>query len=59
MSIPISQIIQINPGVIGTGSNPLALNGLILTPSDDAPTNVLKTCYSLSDVSDFFVSESD
>ena len=59
MSIPISQIIQINPGVIGTGSNPLALNGLILTPSDDAPTNVLKTCYSLSDVSDFFGSESD
>ena len=54
MSIPISQIIQINPGVIGTGSNPLALNGLILTPSSEVPTGALKTCYTLDDVEDFF-----
>lgn len=59
MSIPISQIVQINPAVVGTGANPLALNGLILTPSSDAPTNALKTCYSLSDVADFFGTSSD
>lgn len=58
MSIPISQIIQINPGVIGTGSNPLALNGLILTPSVEVPTGALKTCYNLDDVEDFFGSAS-
>ena len=59
MSIPISQIVQINPGVVGTGSNPLALNGLILTPSNDAPTGALKTCYTLADVAEFFGTASD
>lgn len=54
MSIPISQIIEINPGVVGTGSNPLALNGLILTPSQNAPTNAILTCYSLEDVAAYF-----
>lgn len=54
MSIPISQIVQINPGVVGTGSNPLALNGLILTPSNEVPANEIKTCYTLNDVADFF-----
>ena len=59
MSIPISQIVQINPAVIGTGSNPLALNGLILTPSAEVPTGALKTCYTLDDVSNFFGATSD
>lgn len=54
MSIPISQIVQINPGVVGTGSNPLALNGLILTTNATAPTNDVQTCYSLDDVATYY-----
>ncbi len=59
MSIPISQIIEINPGVVGAGSNPLALNGLILTPSELAPIGEILTCYSLDDVSTYFGNTSD
>jgi len=54
MSIPISQIIQINPGVVGTGSNPIALNGLILTTNSAAPVNSLLTCYTLDEVESYF-----
>lgn len=32
-SIPISQVVEINPEVIGTGGNPLALNALLLSQS--------------------------
>jgi len=54
MSIPISQIVQINPGVVGTGSNPLALNGLILTTNASAPVGNVLTCYTLDDVASYF-----
>lgn len=54
MSIPISQIVQINPGVVGTGSNPLSLNGLVLTTNAVAPVGSVKTCYNLDDVTEFF-----
>lgn len=41
--IPIDQIVTINPGVIRTGTNPLALNGLLIDDSEAVPVgNVLK-----------------
>lgn len=57
-SIPIDQIVTINPGVIGTGSNPLALNGLFIGESDLIPTGKLLTFYSADDVSAWFGSAS-
>ena len=36
-SIPISQVVTINPAVIGTGGNPLALNGVFVSSNDDIP----------------------
>lgn len=37
MSIPASDIVTVNPGVIGAGGNPLALNGVILSQNDTVP----------------------
>lgn len=59
MSIPLSQIIQINPGVVSTGSNPLALNGLILTTNASAPVGTVQTCYSLDEVATFYGNTSE
>lgn len=53
-SIPIDQIVTINPGVIGTGSNPLALNGVFIGQSDLIPTGRILTFYSADDVSTWF-----
>lgn len=54
MSIPISSIIKINPSVIGTGSNPLALNGLILTSAKNAPMGEVLITNSAEEVQEYF-----
>jgi hypothetical protein len=54
MTIPASEIVQVNPGVVGTGGNPLALNGVILTKSTLIPTNSVQSFSSAAAVSSFF-----
>lgn len=53
-SIPISQVVTINPGVVGTGSNPLALNGIFLGKSNLIPVGAMQTFYSADAVGAWF-----
>lgn len=53
-SVPASKFVNIVPGVIGTGGNPLSLNGVMLTTSTSIPLGTIKTFSSASDVSDWF-----
>lgn len=41
MAIPISQIVTINPAVVGAGGNPLAINAVMLDSSLLSPTSSL------------------
>lgn len=54
MTIPASNIVQVNPGVISAGGNPLALNGLILTKNLLVPVGTVQSFASADAVSDFF-----
>ena len=54
MTIPASDIVVVNPGVVGSGGNPLALNGVILSKSAYLPTNGVQTFASADAVSAFF-----
>ena len=53
-TIPISQVVTINPGVVGTGGNPLALNGVFVTTASDVPFGQLQQFYSSDAVSEYF-----
>lgn len=53
-TIPVSKIVTINPGVVGTGGNPLALNGVLLTQSAIAPVSALLAFTAQTDVADYF-----
>lgn len=53
-SVPASKFVNIVPGVIGTGGNPLALNGVMATDHTAVPIGTLSTFASASDVADFF-----
>lgn len=53
-SVPASKFVNIVPGVIGTGGNPLALNGVMLTDDTAIPIGTVKSFSSAADVSDFF-----
>lgn len=55
--IPIDQIVTINPGVIGAGSNPLALNGLFISKSNLVPYGQVIEFNSADAVSDWFGSD--
>lgn len=57
-TIPISQVVTINPGVVGTGGNPLALNGVFVTTEADVPFGQLQQFYSADAVSEYFGSSS-
>lgn len=57
--IPASDIVVVNPGVIGSGGNPLALNGVLLTKSTKLPTGGVQTFASADAVADFFGPSSD
>lgn len=59
MSIPASDIVQVNPGVVGTGGNPLALNGVILTKNVLVPAMAAVSFASADAVSAYFGPSSD
>lgn len=54
MSIPASQIVQVNPGVISGGGSALALNGVMLTEDTAVPIGTVKTFVDATSVSQFF-----
>ena len=54
MTIPASDIVVVNPGVVGSGGNPLALNGVILSKSAYLPAMAVQTFASADAVSAFF-----
>lgn len=53
-AIPISNIVKINPGVIGSGGNPLALNGVFVSDDSDIPVGSLLSFSSADDVGEYF-----
>lgn len=59
MSIPASDIVYVNPGVVGTGGSPLALNGVILTKNTLLPTGGVRSFASANSVKSFFGPSSD
>lgn len=54
MTIPASDIVVVNPGVVGSGGNPLALNGVILSKNTLLPTAAVQSFASADAVSAFF-----
>lgn len=54
MTIPASDIVVVNPGVVGSGGNPLALNGVILSKSTLLPTASVLSFASADAVKNFF-----
>jgi hypothetical protein len=53
-SIPASQIVNVIPGVLGTGGNPLSLNAVFLTPDTSIPIGTVKSFASYDDVAAWF-----
>lgn len=53
-TIPISQIVQVNPGVLAAAGSAVDLNGLILSESDYLPTNTAVPFSSAADVKSYF-----
>lgn len=54
MTIPASNIVTVNPGVIGAGGNPLSLNGVIMSQSTYLPAQGVVPFTNAEDVSDYF-----
>jgi hypothetical protein len=54
MSIPASNIVNVNPGVIDSGGTGLALNGLILSSNAYIPTGTVQSFVSSDAVKAFF-----
>lgn len=57
-SIPASQLVSVQPGVLGTGGNPLSLNGLFLTSNIAVPIGQVLAFPTLAGVQNFFGSGS-
>lgn len=57
--IPISQVVEINPRVIGAGGAQSSLDGLLLTQSTALPPDQVRVFYSAADVGAFFGANSD
>lgn len=53
-SIPMSQLISVQPGVLGAGGNPLSLNGVFLTANPAVPIGTAMPFVDLPDVGSFF-----
>jgi Protein of unknown function (DUF3383) len=58
-TIPASQIVSVNPGVLSPGGTPLALNGLILTQNASLPAGAPLAFASQADVAAYFGPTSD
>ena len=54
VSIPASAIVAVNPGVIGTGGSPLAMNGVFVDQSTTIPIGKVLSFSSLSAVQSYF-----
>jgi hypothetical protein len=54
MSIPASELVNVIPGVLSPGGNPLSLNGVFLTNSPRIPMGVVQAFVSVDAVGDFF-----
>ena len=58
-TIPISQVVDIVPGVVGTGGNPLSLNAVVVSSNTAMiPTSALLEFASSDDVAEYFGSVS-
>lgn len=53
-TIPASEIVSVNPGVIGAGGSPLVLNGVIVSPNTLIPTGSVQPFADPDAVSEFF-----
>lgn len=53
-SIPASQLVNVVPGVLGAGGNPLSLNGVFLTQDTSIPLGSVKSFSTLADVQAWF-----
>lgn len=58
-TIPASQLVAVNPGVLGPGGNPLALNSVFFTQDDSIPIGTVKSFATLADVQAWFGPASD
>lgn len=58
MTIPVSQIVRVNPGVLAAAGSAVDLNGLILTNDSAVPIGTVKQFASATDVKNFFGSTS-
>jgi len=54
MTIPVSQIVQVNPGVLTAAGSAVDLNGLILTADPSVPIGSVSRFTRAADVSSFF-----
>lgn len=59
MSIPASQIVQVNPGVISGGGSALALNGILLTNNEAVPVGAVQNFATAAAVAAFFGANSN
>jgi hypothetical protein len=59
MTIPASDIVTINPAVIDSGGNPLSLNSVFMTKSEDLPAGGVRSFSSALAVKSFFGASSD
>lgn len=59
MTIPASDIVVVNPGVVGSGGSSLALNGVILSKNTLLPTGAVRSFVSADSVRNFFGPTSD
>jgi len=57
-AIPVSQIVTVNPAVVGAGGNPLSLNAIMLTTNSMVPTSGLLSFSTDDDAKDYFGSNS-
>lgn len=53
-SIPASQLVNVVPGVLGAGGNPLSLNSVFLTEDASIPIGTVKAFATLADVQAWF-----
>jgi hypothetical protein len=53
-AIPASQLVNVIPGVLSAGGNPLSLNAIFLTADTSIPIGVVQAFASLDEVEEFF-----
>ncbi len=54
MTIPASNLVNVLPGVLGAGGNPLSLNSVFLTQDDSLPIGTVMSFATLEDVQNYF-----